>query len=142
MMKHRKMKKTTVKGMTLIECIIALFVFGLTALMLVTVCSTVCNLLLDSNHLGNKTVVEAPIASVQNKDALENMDGTPKTITGADGIDYTADAKEAVTFTINGSVAVPMDKYNTAVLANTSNRDTNTNMEADLYFYVTPPTGP
>lgn len=55
------MKKKSVKGMTLVEILIALFVFSVISLILVDVGKSVNSMVKNSNHVNKKTSIESPL---------------------------------------------------------------------------------
>lgn len=67
-----KMKKK-LKGMTLIEVIVALAIFVVMTLMMVQVGSVTKSLMMQTNHLNKKTAEESPIASVQDVAAMNEL---------------------------------------------------------------------
>jgi len=58
----KKLKKKSVKGMTLIEIIIAILVLGIMGTMMCVVANSAARMMIDTNHLNNKTEAEAPVA--------------------------------------------------------------------------------
>lgn len=68
-MKKLKKKKLAVKGMTLVECIVALLVFGIMALMMVQIGTITSKLVINANHMNNKTTKQAPVAQVRDTNA-------------------------------------------------------------------------
>lgn len=143
-MKHifRKVKKR-LKGMTLIECIIALAVFGVAALIMVKICSVSMQFLKNSNHVNNKVAAEAPAAAVQNVTLIRteidpNTGDTMETAPEPDDVNITVTAGSR-------SYTVATKKYDTGCMAQRSNRDTGSGLDnVDLEFYVieTAPPGP
>lgn len=131
--KHRK----KLKGMTLIECIIAMAVFSIATLIMVRMTQVALNLLQNSNHVNNKVAAEAPAAAIQNDTILYADEG---------GALETAPAAEDVTFTVKSSTktyTVNAKKYDTSCMASRSNRDTGSGLDADLDFYkIEPATEP
>ncbi|MBQ4465469.1 MAG: prepilin-type N-terminal cleavage/methylation domain-containing protein [Oscillospiraceae bacterium] len=55
-------KKKTVKGMTLVEIIISLFVFGVAALIMVRIATVSNNFTMKASHVTKRTNIEAPLA--------------------------------------------------------------------------------
>lgn len=145
--KDIRQKRKRVKGMTLVECIIALLVFTIAALIMVTAGSTACKLRREASHISNKTDAELPIANVRDVSAAAAW-------TDASG--NTVSAQSSVTVTV-GTVSVDgagnttmggtnyatynATKYNTAKAAmDAVNADTA--LDADLEFYVIETTAP
>lgn len=141
-----KLKKS-VKGMTLVEIIIALAVFTVMALMMVQIGSVTKALMMNTNHMNNKTLAEAPVGSIQDveglNDAANNLvDDAGDPLAQAD-IDAVVN-KRPVTFTVTSgafSATINADKYSSAAVAkeatqNGRNCDTSKHMNGDLEFYV------
>lgn len=138
-----------VKGMTLIEIIISMLVFSVLTLIMVKVGSVSKSLLMNSNHMYNKTTAEAPYGATRDATGLQNAIIDPGT--GAPMDDGTGNpmeiATEPVTITVTSggfTRSVNATKYSTAAAAALSDANTNTNMDGDLDFYVieTTPPGP
>ncbi|MDE7122642.1 MAG: prepilin-type N-terminal cleavage/methylation domain-containing protein [Oscillospiraceae bacterium] len=125
------------KGMTLIECIIAMAVFSIATLIMVRMTQVAMELLRNSNHVNNKVAAEAPAAAVQDVTTLYDDQGIAAPV---------AAPPEAVTFTVKSSVGnytVNAKKYDTSCMASRSNRDTGSGLDADLDFYtIEPATAP
>ncbi len=135
-MKAVRFKKPTLarkklKGMTLIECIIALLVFTLMGAMMAVICSTVTSLMLNTNHMNNKTNAESPAAAVQDVTALHGL-------TDAAGNPIEVETQPTVIRVTSGSfnTNVNADRYSTQGLAEASSQNCDTNMNGDLQFYV------
>jgi prepilin-type N-terminal cleavage/methylation domain-containing protein len=111
MNKNRK----SVKGMTLVEIIIAMVVFAVTALILVQVGGTVNSLVKHSNHVNKKTSLESPVV----ENGISCLDIQMATApTEADGSRDRSKDKETVTVkdgnmlaAVKGNVKVTME-YN------------------------------
>lgn len=134
-MKHSK-KKATVKGMTLIEIMIAIFVLGIAGVLMCQIGSTVTKLLINANHIDKKTEVEAPVAVTQDSVASQKQ----RTV---GTVDIPVPAMEAQ----NEGFQIPkynikrnVEKYSTAALADEAEQKgslTDTApMDGDLVFYV------
>ncbi|MBR6617627.1 MAG: prepilin-type N-terminal cleavage/methylation domain-containing protein [Oscillospiraceae bacterium] len=139
-----KMKKK-VKGMTLIEVIVALAIFVVMTLMMVQVGAVTKALMMQTNHLNRKTAAEGPIASVQDVNALTEL--------AAGLVDDEGNALEVsatpVTFTIsaNGSSktsVINTVKYSSQAAGEAADPNFDANMRGHLEFYVveTPPEAP
>ncbi len=63
-MKHIVRKKRTVKGMTLVEVMVALCIFTVMTVMMVQIVKTSNALLTNATHTNNKVTIEAPIAEL------------------------------------------------------------------------------
>lgn len=127
----KRLVRKKLKGMTLIECIIALLVFTLMGAMMAVICSTVTSLMLNTNHLNNKTNAEAPAAAVQDVTALNGLvDGS--------GNPIEVETTPEVVRVTSGSFVRDIDatKYNTQGLAESSMQNCDTNMQGDLEFFV------
>lgn len=73
----KKMRKK-VKGMTLVEIVISLLVFGVTAVIMISVARVSVNLTRHSNQVNRKTTVEAPYAESGNTAAAYVEDDNMK----------------------------------------------------------------
>ncbi len=112
-------KKKKLKGMTLIEIIISLFIFSLMALMMVRIATVCTNLTRNANHVNKKVTVQAPLAEIQ------NTDGT---------LTQQVDDNMKITVSIGGhSVNVTGAQYSTAQ-ATVGNNFANTNANINLEF--------
>lgn len=137
--------KKKLKGMTLIEVIVALAIFVVMTLMMVQVGAVTKSLMLQTNHLNRKTAAESPIASVQDVDALTDLAAG---IVDDEGNAMVVSATP-VTFTIsaNGSSrtsVVNTVKYSSQAAGEAEDPNFDTNMRGHLEFYVveTPPAAP
>jgi len=130
----RKKVKKSVKGMTLIECIIAIAVLAIMGGIAAKTGQIVSALMLDTNHVNNKVAAEAPYGAVQDVDGITDLSST--TGVSADGAE--------ISISVGGyGSPVVAHRYSTAaaaVDAANNGTNTNTNMDADLRFYVITPT--
>lgn len=121
--------KKTVKGMTLIEVIISMLIFTLLAAIMVEAGSVTKSLIMNTNHLNNKTTAESPVGTVRDVEQLEEL------------------ASEAtmplettpVTIRVGTYSTVNADKYSTAAaaaVAQAAGKNCTTNMDGHLEFYV------
>ncbi len=120
-MKFFKSKKR-VKGMTLIEVLIAIAVLGVAGLLMCKISQTTSAFMTDANHVNNKVAVEAGTAAT--RDISET--------------DVAAD-HTAVEITVGDYGKVKAQRYSTKSLsdkATAGGRNCDTNMDADLQFYV------
>lgn len=123
--------KKRVKGMTLMECIIALLVAGICGTIMAIVVTESMKFLRNANHTNTKVAAEAPAAAIQNVDVL--YETTPG------GTDPTAPAPTEISITVAAggkTASVGFQKYDTGCLAGRSQNDASTNLNADLDFYV------
>ena len=120
MKKLKDPKKAKVKGMTLIECIIALLVFGVMALMMARIVTITSSLLMNTNHQNNKTAVEAPVAAIRKTDNLTNPTDVVISVKSSAGVVYET---------------VPVRRYSTKDLIDPSDPQYQSGLNADLYFY-------
>lgn len=128
-------KRTSVKGMTLIECIISILVVGIAGLIMVTAGTTAAKLMRETNHLNNKTNAEAPVVNVRDVDALRDpSDGSFYAVNDADGNAIVVESDTSVT--VGSFATYNVKKYNVASAAAHSSKDTQTNMRGDLEFYI------
>lgn len=129
-----KTKKKTVKGMTLVEIIISMFVFAVTALIMVRAGSVINSLTMHSNHVNKKVTIESPL--VENGDNIVRVDPTDKkkmASTNSDLVAVTNDAQDLkISMTVKGhSVAVNGKRYNSSSAAAGKN-DAST--DSDLQY--------
>lgn len=132
-----------VSGMTLIEVIISMLVFSIIALLMVKMGSVTKSLMMNTNHMNNKTNAEAPVAAVRDADALNNAvqnftDESGQAITDTNGNPYAVETLP-VTITVSGSgftYTVNGVRYDTAIAAAASGKNCDTNMQGDLDFYI------
>lgn len=133
----KRSKKRKVKGMTLIECIIALAVFSIAGLLVAQLGSTTKQLMMNTNHLNNKTEAEAAVGANRNIQKLQN-DGT------ATGVTVNT---ESVQITVGGYGTVDATRYSTKASSaaveqqaltegKTKSMKTNLNEDVDLEFYT------
>lgn len=127
----KPLTRKKLKGMTLIECIIALLVFTLMGAMMAVICSTVTSLMLNTNHMHNKTNAEAPAAAVQDVTALNGLtDGSGNPIE----VETQITDIRVTSGSFNRDVSAT--RYSTQGLAQASSQNCDTNMSGDLEFYV------
>ena len=121
-------KKKTVKGMTLVEIIVALFVFTIMGTLMARIGTVAKSMLMNSNHLNNKTQAESSIGSVKDKNTLD-------TYCGASG---ESNGEQPVTFTVGSYGSVTGNRYDTKAADSVSgkNCDTNLDTNASLQFYI------
>ena len=131
--KNAAQRRRSCKGMTLIECIISILVVGVAGMIMVTAATTVSRFMMETNHVNNKTNVEAPISNAQDIDAVVNGGGTPTQVQISVG---KADASGNLTTTYH---TFDVDKYNTSV-AVAGNDQAVTRMNSNLEFYEVDPT--
>ena len=136
------MRKTRkLRGMTLVEIIISMFIFSVIALMMVQIGVVTKNLLMNANHVNNKTSAESPVAAARNFKALQVVEeGTSeyKEITDNNGNAVTV--HQPVEFEIKTEdgkiVTQKWHKIRTGAAADESGKNCNTNFDGDLEFYV------
>ena len=128
------MKKRKVKGMTLVEIIIATFVFGVTAMIMVGIITTANKLVMNANHVNNKTAVEAPVSAVRDKTTLQNQKAV-----AADGslVDIPLETQVGEVEVKAGGQTQKFraTRYSTGAMADTAKSNTNTSFDGDLNFY-------
>lgn len=139
-----KLNKKKLKGMTLVEVIIALVIFVLLCTIMVRVGTITNSLLRNTDRMNNKTAAESPIGSVQDVDALRDAANAVY----ADPADaLTAMGETDLTVVVSsGSYThnVDVKKYSAKAAgeqatANGMNCDTSDHMNGDLQFYVIQP---
>lgn len=125
-------KKKSLKGMTLVECIIALAVLAISSSVLVTTCIGITKMKISTNSLNKKINYEAPIAdgritaSVTDADgniinSVQDTTGTSSTISlniagvtyNATGKTFEVDESGVTTVDISGN---PVSKYGTGLV--------------------------
>lgn len=159
-MKQNNAKRKSAKGMTLIEVIISILVFGVTGLIMVTCATTTCNFLRESTHVTNKTNAEGPVAIVQDPGALTNAEGQIiankqaeaaangetyeiPTDTNGDPLPLYTTAAVDVTVRLGSSTqTITAKRYTTASLGDLGGELNVTKFGGDLEFYVIDPTEP
>lgn len=126
-MKQKKIKKT-VKGMTLIECIIALLVVGVAGTIMVVTGTVSSRFLMNANHMNNKTEAEAAVGANQDVTKLNDLGVVAATEV----------ASEEVDIVLNGYGTVTATRYHTnaASAASSKNVDTGLDSDASLEFYT------
>lgn len=141
------MKKKTrrkAKGMTLIEVIISMLVFGVAGLIMVVTGTTTKKLMMNTNHMNNKTNAEAPVAAV--RDVGKVQEAAQSVTDPSTGAQMQVETETVdITVTVNGSgnsQLVKTRKYSTAAMAAADSNNTNTNMQGHLDFYVLDTTEP
>ncbi len=112
-----------VKGMTLIEILIAMAVFAVAGLMMVKVGAASKSQLMNSNHLNNKTQAEAAIGGKKDKDTLNT---------------YGSTGEQDVTFTVGSYAPITAKRYDTlaADAVSGKNCDTGLGNDESLQFYI------
>ncbi|MCR5718835.1 MAG: prepilin-type N-terminal cleavage/methylation domain-containing protein [Oscillospiraceae bacterium] len=120
--KHKKRSKS-VKGMTLIEIIIAIFVLGVMGVIMCRVATVSGNLMKAANHTEKRTAVEAPLAAARTQEGH-----------------YEAEKKKAdVEVKITGTfdeVTLKADKYTTKKKGDNEGDPAKTQNNADLVYYT------
>lgn len=122
----RKKAKKTAKGMTLIECMIALCVFSIAAAVMVETGIVVNRTLQETNHLNRKVSAQSPKAETQNV-TLSTQEGFSVKVPVGGTKNHTR-----VVLEVEGTfspVSILVDTYNTA-----DPSDPDTSLEADLHF--------
>jgi len=143
-------KKKTLKGMTLIECIIALAVLAIAATVMARIVSVSCNVMKNTTRMNNKIVVEAPAAIIQDGDYVEdvvtnNVDSAGNALparVSADGMNHDVDDVVITVSAGGSSTSYRTKKYDTWALAQASDRDcytsndpTQSQRDGNLQFY-------
>lgn len=129
-----KRKNKKLKGMTLIECIIAMAVLAITGVILARVGAMTNRLQINANHLNNKTQAEAAIGSVKDKDTLDDYCQA----TDDAGNLITSNGEQSVTIQVGGYGSVTANRYSTKGADVVSDKDCDTNLDDDasLQFYI------
>ena len=139
-----KLKKKRVKGMTLIEVIIALAIFTLLAAIMVRVGAVTKSLMMNTNHLNNKTTAESPIGAVQDVDGLEEaanaVHSDPADAQAAmQAVDMQVTVKSGSSNTVLNVTRYSTQAAAAEAAANGINCDTSKHMNGDLQVYVIQP---
>jgi prepilin-type N-terminal cleavage/methylation domain-containing protein len=120
--------KKTVKGMTLVEVLIAIFVLGVMGTLMAKAATISCSMMKSANHMTNKVEVEAPLAAAQENDVSHDADVTV--------------VDDDVTIAITGSFdadsvkTLKTKKYATAQkTAGDKFADTSKTVDADLVYF-------
>ena len=119
MMKILK-KKKSVKGMTLIEVIVAIAVLGIMAMFAARMATVSCNIMKSTTHLNNKTEIEAPYAAARPDDSTA--------LEGDVAISISSGSFATINYTAS--------KYDTSVHAGDEAADGKQPMNGDLYYYA------
>ncbi|MBP0973045.1 MAG: prepilin-type N-terminal cleavage/methylation domain-containing protein [Oscillospiraceae bacterium] len=122
----KSVKKKTVKGMTLIEIIIAILVLGVMGTMMCLIGSTVAKVMIDTNHLNNKTTAEAPIAIAQDANSVV---AAPTTV-GSIKITTTNGGFSDRTVPLSS-----VEKYSTKEYGDALGEQGQSNMNGNIVFY-------
>jgi prepilin-type N-terminal cleavage/methylation domain-containing protein len=89
------MKKKNLKGMTLVECIVALAVLAITSSVFVTACAFVSKTKVSTNALNKRVSYQSPIADTQATGSADRI------TTGAESKTYTDSSGTSVTDNMN-----------------------------------------
>ncbi|MCR4644931.1 MAG: prepilin-type N-terminal cleavage/methylation domain-containing protein [Oscillospiraceae bacterium] len=120
-------KKKTVKGMTLIEIIIAILVMGVMGTMMCVIGASAAKMMIDTNHLNNKTTAEAPIAIAQDANSVTAAPtnvGAIKITTSNGG------------FTDRTVPATSVKKYTTKEYGDALGEQGQSHMNGNIVFYT------
>lgn len=126
MRKANKLMKKTVKGMTLMECIIAILVLGIMGTIAARIAQISCTVMMDTNHLENKTNAEAPHGAVRDV-SIEDTVAYP---------DFDSSHKQNIQISVNSYGTVDATEYSAEAAAKAASGNTNSNMNAHLHYYV------
>lgn len=120
-----KPRKKCVKGMTLIEVIIAIFVLGIMGTIMARIATTSCTLMKSANHMNNKTALEAPAAAAQVKDdTLKEVEDVDIKITGG------------ISGKTMDEVSMKGTKYSSQKKAEANEKAKTDDVNADLVYYT------
>lgn len=128
MKKFQRKSAKKLKGMTLVECIVAMAVLAVAGLIMVKIGQTSQAQLVNSNHLINKTSVEAPIGNAKDTTTL-NQYCTDTAV---------PNGEQEVTFSVGSYGNVTAKRYDTLAADSKTAKNCNTNMSNDacLQYYV------
>ena len=120
----KRNRKPRVKGMTLVEIIIAIAVLAVIGMIMVRIGTLSNNFLQNSFRVNRKTTIEAPVAAAANPGSTYV---TPQT-EGAD-----ADGNVGLTVTRGGkAINIKAKRYTTSVPATNEDAQTSANMDLDF----------
>lgn len=128
----KKKLKKRVKGMTLLECIIALLVAGIAGTLMAVIVTESMKFMRNANHTNTKVAAEAPVASLQKVDTLYDTTGTTDPL-------ETAPAPQNVSISVSAggkTATIGSQKYDTSCMAERSKGNTDTRLNVDLQFYI------
>lgn len=132
-------KKKSVKGMTLIEIIIAIMVLGIMGTIMCTIGATASKMMISTNHLNNKTQVEAPVAISRDtataQAARTDSNGNPITIPAPAQLNNGIAVKSSKFSTVTYNVK----RYTTAPLSDEVGEQAHSTMDGDMVFYTIDP---
>ncbi len=95
-----KKKHNNLKGMTLVEVLVALAVFTIISALLASACANVTSIIKKTDRLNKKNSIEAPEAEKGLGSIVTNSDGTNKEetlIIKIDGTEYNVDVNKHIT---------------------------------------------
>ncbi|MBE6876811.1 MAG: type II secretion system protein [Ruminococcus sp.] len=126
------MKTKKLKGMTLIEVIVAIAVLGVAGMVMARLGSAASSVMLNTNRVNNKVNVEAPVVSTKNEEVLK-VPGTddflePTDLNGEDTV-------VSVDIQVGSYGTYESERFSTAALGNKEADRTDTNLQGDLEFY-------
>ena len=116
--------KKTIKGMTLIEVIIAILVLGIAGTIMVKIATTSCSMMMAANHMNNKVEAEAPMAAAQ------------EVSVGAQVVDDDLEIEITGSFDASSVKTIKAKKYTTSQkVAGNESANTSDHVNADLIYY-------
>ncbi len=132
----KKSAKKSVKGMTLIEVIIAMLVLGIMGSIMALIGAQSSRMMIATNHLNNKTEVEAPVAISRDETAAQKARNDPQgnavTVPGVTDV-----GKIEVSSSKFSTYQYDVKRYSTSAVGDELGNSTDTNsMNGDLVFYV------
>ncbi len=120
-----------VKGMTLIEVLIAMLIFGIAGTLMVKIGTVAKAQLMNSNHLNNKTQAESVIGSAQNLTGLTQMSTATSQSTNETAVTFNIGTYGSVTAKRYDTLAADKDAASKGV-----NCDTGLADDESLQFYI------
>ena len=123
----KKLKQKSVKGMTLIEIIIAILVLGIMGTMMCVVANSAARMMIDTNHLNNKTEAEAPVAI--------SRDANSVTAAPVDVGDIKIKTSNGG-FTDRTVPATSVERYSTKEFGDALGTQGQTHMNGNIVFYT------
>lgn len=127
----KQMRKKALKGMTIVECMIALLVFSVAALVMVKVGMVVCSYMTETSRLNRKVMIQAPKAETHNNSVQIGYGVHADPASGSK--DTTRLIIEVETKKDSGiyiPCAMRVDEYQASAAS-----DPDTNLNAELHYF-------
>ncbi len=129
--------KKKLKGMTLIEIIISMAIFGIMSLLMVQVGLVSKSFMMNANHVNKKTLQEAPYGASQDSNGLLTEAAAINAAKADPSIPDVQVETTPVTITVGTYGSVTANRFSTRVAAQEDEfANTDRHMQGDLEFYV------